>query len=236
MTDNQFLQYKPMIFKIANKYKNNKYNISLDDLVQIGSIGLVIAFNTYDDSKGTNFNTHAFNNIKWAIMKELYKHIRKDNNYIILSLDTPISDDDNITLSDTLEDDIDVFRDVEDALFIDFATEQFKKSLKDELDVKIALDYTFRNISVEDLAELYKIEYEEMQKLVIQYKNKLRRNLKLRKLHVEAIDARIKNISGLSAAAERVALDKLYMQDKINNLNKKTTTDRIQMLIDRLSS
>lgn len=235
MTDNQFLQYKPMIIKLARKYENNKYNISLEDLIQVGSIGLLNAYNSFDESKSVKFITHAYNCVSFELKKELYKHIRKDNNYIILSLDTPISDD-NITISDTLEDDIDVFRDVEDALFIDECTEQFKKSLKNELDVKIALDYTFKNISVEDLAELYKIEYEEMQKLVIQYKNRLRRNLKLRKLHVEAIDARIKNINGYSKGADEIALLKINLENKINNLNKKTTTDKIQMLIDRLSS
>lgn len=234
MSNETYLQYKPMIVKIANKYKNNKYDITLDDLVQIGAIGLMNGINSYDSNNCKHsLTTHLYNNIRWEIQKELYKHIKKDK-FKIVSIETPIGDD--ITLADTLEDDIDVFRDVEDALFIDECTEQFKKSLKNELDVKIALDYTFKNISVEDLAELYKIEYEEMQKLVIQYKNRLRRNLKLRKLHVEAIDARIKNINGYSKGADEIALLKINLENKINNLNKKTTTDKIQMLIDRLSS
>lgn len=46
-------------------------NILLDDLVQDGMIGLIMAFREYDESSGVLFKTFAWNKIRWSIMDGL---------------------------------------------------------------------------------------------------------------------------------------------------------------------
>lgn len=69
-----------LVYKFANKMVNlaNKYTvIDLDDLYQIGSIGLIKAINGYSSKKGTTFSTYASYCIRNEILlanKELSKH------------------------------------------------------------------------------------------------------------------------------------------------------------------
>ena len=41
ITNEDYIKYEPMIYKIANRFKNNIYKLEVDDLVQIGAIGLI---------------------------------------------------------------------------------------------------------------------------------------------------------------------------------------------------
>lgn len=69
--DQLVLDNLKVVVKIAHKYSNIK-NIDLDDLVQIGNIGLIKASRTFDKSKGNQFLTYAVtcinNEIRMAII------------------------------------------------------------------------------------------------------------------------------------------------------------------------
>ena len=71
MTDKEYLQYKPMLIKIANKFKNNPYGIDIEDIMQIGSLGMIRAFETYQEDKEIKFSTYAYNCISWSIKKRV---------------------------------------------------------------------------------------------------------------------------------------------------------------------
>ena len=70
MTENEYKQYEPMLIKISNKFKNNIYGVDMDDIRQIGILGMIRAFDTYQDDKGASFNTYIYNCIEWSIGKE----------------------------------------------------------------------------------------------------------------------------------------------------------------------
>lgn len=82
--DELWEKFKGMVYSIAHKYRNYA---EFDDLVQEGYLGLSYASDTYDDSKGTKFSTHAYNNIRYSILNYLnsYKLVnisRYDRNNI----------------------------------------------------------------------------------------------------------------------------------------------------------
>ncbi|MDQ0149919.1 sigma-70 family RNA polymerase sigma factor [Eubacterium multiforme] len=73
---------------IAAKYKNNSIGIEYEDLVSYGTMGLLEAFNTFDDTKGCKFSSYASLKIKAAIIDEIRRQspisrndVTKINNY-----------------------------------------------------------------------------------------------------------------------------------------------------------
>ena len=66
------LDYEDMVYKVISKYRNY---YDLDDLYQVGMIGLKKALDHYKDNKETKFSSFA-----WFYIKgEVYKYIREDN-------------------------------------------------------------------------------------------------------------------------------------------------------------
>ena len=41
MTNQDYLQWEPMLKKLARKYKNNKFGIDMDELIQIEALALI---------------------------------------------------------------------------------------------------------------------------------------------------------------------------------------------------
>ncbi|MBP1890068.1 RNA polymerase sigma factor for flagellar operon FliA [Clostridium moniliforme] len=73
---------------IAAKYKNNSIGIEYEDLVSYGTIGLLEAFNTFDDTKGCKFSSYASLKIRASIIDEIRRQspisrndVTKINNY-----------------------------------------------------------------------------------------------------------------------------------------------------------
>ena len=52
MTNQDYLQWEPMLKKIAYKYKNNKFGLEVDDLIQIATLGFIRGFQTYKKDYG----------------------------------------------------------------------------------------------------------------------------------------------------------------------------------------
>ena len=73
MTNEDVLQYSKYIYSIMKRFQNyaNK-----EDLYQAGYIGLINAFNHYDDSYGAKFTTYAYP----YILGEMYKLVTEDKN------------------------------------------------------------------------------------------------------------------------------------------------------------
>jgi RNA polymerase sigma factor for flagellar operon FliA len=65
-------EFTPWVKIIAKKiHRNQPANILLEDLIQDGMIGLIMAFREHDADSGISFPTFAGNKIKWAIMDGL---------------------------------------------------------------------------------------------------------------------------------------------------------------------
>lgn len=101
MTNNDYLKWKALIFKVAKKYEGVDKLLEIDDLVQIGSIGLAKGLETYDPNSDTQLKTWLYNNIDWTIYRELQKS-HSINTFI--SLNTPVDYDEDATIEDILED------------------------------------------------------------------------------------------------------------------------------------
>jgi len=76
ITDDQIIKYQPLVKNIAYKFKNS--GEPLEDLEQVGYIGLINAINLYHQNRGIKFITYA----TWVISGEIRHYIR-DKHQII---------------------------------------------------------------------------------------------------------------------------------------------------------
>lgn len=98
-----------LVYEVAHRYKYLcRTTVDFDDLVSIGSIGLIKASQTYDDTKNIRFSTLAFICIKNAILREFVnKQYRfNDTNTVSLNSEKYVNDtqDTTIELHETLQD------------------------------------------------------------------------------------------------------------------------------------
>ncbi len=77
-----------LVVYIAKKFENTNANI--EDLVSLGSIGLIKAVNTFDTDKNIKFATYASKCIENEMLMHLRKHTKIKNE---LSLDEPLNTD-----------------------------------------------------------------------------------------------------------------------------------------------
>ena len=129
-----------LVAHIAKKY--NSYNEEQDDLISIGTIGLIKAIETYNVNKGTRLATYASK----CIENEILMSIRSNKkNKVQVSLQDPIGTDkegNEISLIDILGTDIDNILDqVELKVQISKLYEQIDKILTDRDKEIILLRY-----------------------------------------------------------------------------------------------
>lgn len=95
-----------LVVYIARKFENT--NVCVDDLISIGSIGLIKAINTFDPTKNIKLATYASR----CIENEILMHLRKTSNMKTeISIDEPLNvdwDGNELLLSDILGTDSDV--------------------------------------------------------------------------------------------------------------------------------
>ena len=72
MDNNMVTQYRKLIYSIARKYSYNEND--LEDLYQVGNIGLFHALENYKGDSGTKFSTYAH----FYIRGEILKYIREN--------------------------------------------------------------------------------------------------------------------------------------------------------------
>jgi RNA polymerase sigma-B factor len=76
ITDEQIIEYQPLVKNIAYKFINS--GEPLEDLEQVGYIGLINALNLYNQNRGTKFITYA----TWLISGEI-RHFIRDKHQVI---------------------------------------------------------------------------------------------------------------------------------------------------------
>lgn len=92
-----------LVAHVCKKYANS--NVEQDDLISIGSIGLIKGINTYNSEKAIKLSTYISKCIDNEILM-YFRSIKKQNNEVYL--EDPIGkdkDDNAITLEDILEND-----------------------------------------------------------------------------------------------------------------------------------
>lgn len=132
-----------LVVHIAKKYSHSH---DVDDLISIGSIGLIKAVSTYDNTKGNRFATYAARCIQNEILMHLRSSKKLQNE---VSLEEPIGRDKEgnaISLIDILEnEDADTFEKVDLKFRVKQLYENVKNVLTDRERVIIGLRYGLGN-------------------------------------------------------------------------------------------
>lgn len=157
MDMNDILEYDMMVYKIASKYKNS---FELDDLVQVGRMGLAKAYKNFDNSFDTKFSTYAYTYILGEIlnyirnsrvvkvskeMQSLYRNILKTKDKLTNMLGYEAS---NYEISVYLEIDEKI---VDDAILANQYVKSLDYSLNDEDEDK--------NVNLYDTVSFYENGY-----------------------------------------------------------------------------
>lgn len=127
-----------LVVYIAKKFENTQ--VGLEDLISIGTIGLMKAINTYDVRKNIKLATYASRCIENEILMHLRRTSRLKNE---VSIDEPLNmdgDGNELLLSDIIGTDEDiVFKDIEDEVdkkLIDESIEKLNKREKNIMELR----------------------------------------------------------------------------------------------------
>ena len=183
ITDKDIKKWKPLVCKIAHRYRNNPYKIELEDLQQVGYIGLIKGLKSFREDKGNTLTTHLFNSVEWEIRRELshYKRLKRKINNDIASLDILVGEEKETTLAELIEDPYaNVENEVSEKLIMDRYVYEIKKTLQDPIDIKFALLLLIDDVSIFDISNMLNIDIEEARKRRKSIKEKLARNMFIR--------------------------------------------------------
>lgn len=216
MTNQEYLKWEPMLKKIANKYKNNKFGIDKEELIQIGSIALINVFDTYEETKGASELSYYYTCVERYILREfqnLGRAKRFCNNSI--SLNKPINNDDDIYLEEIIPDRaINIEKTVLDALIIKGYIDEINRVLngnqRDIILFKILDDKTDKEI-----ADKLEIEKEKVSKVYYSAKDKLIRKSNLIRLkYFELQRSKVNNWKSINWDRD------IYYETEIENLKR----------------
>ena len=124
-----YKKFENMIKVFIKKYKGL---LEEEDIRQCCCIAIVKAHKTYNSHKDMKFSNWIYRNMQWEIYKEIRntKHLTKD----CVSLQTSLnaSEDDNMTLEDTLQDDINIQEEIESKIMMDYYEKECKRVLPED--------------------------------------------------------------------------------------------------------
>ena len=140
-----------LVVYIAKKFDNT--GVGVEDLISIGTIGLIKAINTFNPEKNIKLATYASR----CIENEILMYLRRNNKTKLeVSIDEPLNvdwDGNELLLSDILGTD-------EDVIYRDIETEVEKKLISriyGEIGREIVEEYTFsKSDSIDDTIDYFK--------------------------------------------------------------------------------
>lgn len=155
-----------LVVYIAKKFDNT--GIELEDLISVGTIGLIKAVNSFDIDKKIKLATYASRCIENEILMHLRKVVRRRYE---ISLDEPLnvdSDGNELLLSDVLGTDSDmVYNDIEGSIERDLLKKAIKKLSKREQEI-VALRFGLdgaEEITQKEVADLMGISQSYISRL-----------------------------------------------------------------------
>ena len=216
MSNDDYLEYEPLLLKVVGKYAMNPY-MTIEDLKQVGAIGMVKGFRTYDESKGTKLSTYLYKNIEWAILQELNNYRRIKAQYTVVSLEG----EENI-LYELIPSTTDLAGEViENMTLQEYITEL--KYILTPLQLSILLDRYVHNIPIQEIADKHNIKYSKVQYIISQSQRQvLKKSFRIRDIYRKYINSKNKNIDVFLDPLKVVGQieDLNYLREKINNLDK----------------
>ena len=171
--DNFVISHMGLVYKIANKFRKLG---EIEDLIQIGCIGLIKAARTFDYTKGFQFSTYAYKVIQSEFLQVMASQNMKKRQGATISLEEVMcnSEDFEKTIEDCLsiEEDFDSFEDK------DFVRNLFTQLNEKEHEV-ITLRYGFDGKGYKTLEEVGKL-FNLTRERIRQIEKKALRKLKTR--------------------------------------------------------
>jgi len=213
-----------IVRKLANKFNGINKMVEFDDLVQVGTIGLINAASKYNNNleNKAGFITYAFQYIKREIYSCVNGRSEKEisNNKLYnscVSLDMPLQSDEDIQLKDTIESVDYGFENVEENIYI--------KQLREELESAMLHNNTLKEREILQLC--YGWDYQK----TFTYKE-VAEVLKLNQNSIPQIEFNaLRKLRNSSWGKEKV---KEYMRDKVESImeNSRYNQDKV---IDKIS-
>lgn len=167
MSNAEFEKFLPLVKHIVNKYRN--CGIEYDDLIQVGSMGVLYAYNHYDENRNTKLSYWVYQCIEFFIKKEIGKN---KSVMTFLSLSQPITDDDSIELEETISSG----ENIEDNAIDKLIAEAYYNEINEKLPYKKAKALTlkaFYDATYENIAEEMGIKKENVGGIVTQARRDL---------------------------------------------------------------
>ena len=216
MSNDDYLEYEPLLLKVVGKYAMNPY-LSVEELIQVGAIGMVKGFRRYNSSKGMKLSTYLYNHIEWAILQELKNYSRVKAQYTVVSFEG----EDNI-LYELIPSTVNLAGEVIEDMTLQEYIQELEYILT-PMQLSILLDRYINNISIQDIANKHNIKYRKVQYIISQsQKMVLKKSFRIRDVYRKYINSKKKNIDVFLDPLKVVGQieDLNYLREKINNLDK----------------
>lgn len=216
MTNDDYLEYEPLLMKVVSKYIMNPY-LSVEDLKQVGAMGMMKGFRRYNPSKGTKLSTYLYNNIEWAILQELKNYDRVKAQYTVVSFEG----EDNI-LYELIPSTVNLAGEVIEDMTLQEYIQELEYILT-PMQLSILLDRYINNISIQEIADKHNIKYRKVQYIISQSQRMvLKKSFRIRDVYRNYIDSKRKNIDVFLDPKFVVSMleEFSYIGNKINNLDK----------------
>lgn len=225
ITNEDVNKWKPLIKKIAYKYRSNSYRLDAEDIEQVGYIGLIRGLKCFNNDKGVKLQTHLYNYIKWAIDKELeyWKHDKRCTLHQSTSMDIKLNDTEDLTLGEMIEDSsANIEESVIDNVIVERYREEIIKTLTDHQERKVILMTLFNDLSIEYISKSLKLDIEEVRQSYRKAKDRIRRNMFIRSRYREYKDnMRIENYKSINyyGNTEKIAFKTIKLEQQLFKLS-----------------
>ena len=134
MSNDEYLRWQGLLYKVAKKFVGINSLYDIDDLIQIGAIGLAKGLETYESKSGIPIINYLANNISWTIYREINKRKSID---APISLYTPLGEDEDTILEEIIADEgVDVEEEIQEKIMMDYYEKECQRVLpKDKFQV-----------------------------------------------------------------------------------------------------
>jgi RNA polymerase sigma factor (sigma-70 family) len=217
-----------IVRKLANKFYGINKMVELDDMVQVGTIGLINAASKYNNDleNKAGFITYAFQYIKREIFSCVNGRSEKEisNNKLYnscISLDVPIQADEDIQLKDTIESIDYGFENVEERIYIQQLREELENAMLDNNTLKereiLQLCYGWdykKTFTYKEVAESLNINFNSIPQIEFNALRKLRNSAWGKERVKEYMRDKVKVIQECSRYNQDKVIDKVNLIDK----------------------
>jgi RNA polymerase sigma factor (sigma-70 family) len=217
-----------IVRKLANKFNGINKMVEFDDLVQVGTIGLINAASKYNNDleNKASFITYAFQYIKREIYSCVNGRSSKDvennkfNNNCV-SLDVPLKADEDIQLKDTIESIEYGFENIEEKIYISQLREELESAmmhnntLKEREILQLCYGWDYQKVfTYKEVAEVFNISYNRVSQIEFNALRRLRNSEWGKEKFKEYMRSKVESIMESSRYDQDKVIDRIDILDK----------------------